>query len=89
MKFIFSIEHPIFTSYGTQDWYYNKNDKILHFPVDNYYYEGKCEAIFLGEKVKKYHRTLTIYFNVLLQNGFEIQHIIEPKPLKEMMNIKV
>ena len=57
----FSVEHPVFTAYGTQDWYYDRNGEILHFPVDNYYYEGKREAVFLGEKVTKYHRTLTTY----------------------------
>lgn len=86
-EFVFSVEHPVFTSYGTQDWYYDKNGSILHFPVDNYYYEGKREAIFLGEKVTKYHRTLTTYLNTLLQNGFIFQHIIEPQPPEEMMSI--
>ena len=86
-SFVFSVEHPVFTSYGTQDWYYDENGKILHFPVDNYYYEGSREAIFLGEKVIKYHRTLTTYLNTLLQNGFELQHIVEPQPPKEMMDM--
>lgn len=86
-EFVFSVEHPVFTSYGTQDWYYDKNGNILHFPVDHYYYEGEREAIFLGEKVTKYHRTLTTYLNTLLQNGFLLQHIIEPQPPEEMMDI--
>lgn len=86
-EFVFSAEHPVFTAYGTQDWYYDKDGSILHFPVDNYYYEGKRNAIFLGEKVLKYHRTLTTYLNTLLQNNFELQHIIEPKPPQEMMDI--
>lgn len=86
--FVFSVEHPVFTSYGTQDWYYDENGKILHFPVDNYYYEGKREAVFLGEKVIKYHRTLTTYLNTLLQNGFEIQHVIEPQPPEEMIELE-
>lgn len=86
-NFVFSVEHPVFTSYGTQDWYYDESGKILHFPVDNYYYEGHREAIFLGEKVIKYHRTLTTYLNTLLQNGFDLQHVIEPRPPKEMMDI--
>lgn len=85
--FMFSVEHPVFTSYGTQDWYYAEDGSILHFPVDNYYYEGKREAVFLGEKVIKYHRTLTTYLNTLLQNGFVLQHVIEPQPPKEMMDI--
>lgn len=87
-EFVFSVEHPVFTSYGTQDWHYGKDGKILHFPVDNYYYEGEREAIFLGEKVTKYHRTLTTYLSTLLQNGFELQHIIEPQPLEEMLDIE-
>lgn len=86
-EFIFSVEHPVFTAQGNQDWYYDENGNILHFPVDNYYYEGKRHAIFLGEKVIKYHRTLTTYLDTLLQKGFEIQHIIEPKPPKNMMDL--
>lgn len=85
--FVFSVEHPVFTSYGTQDWYYAEDGSILHFPVDNYYYEGKREAVFLGEKVIKYHRTLTTYLNTMLQNDFVLQHVIEPQPPKEMMDI--
>lgn len=86
--FVFSVEHPVFTSYGTQDWYYDENGNILHFPVDNYYFEGKRQAVFLGEPVIKYHRTLTTYLNTLLKNGFEIEHVIEPQPPEEMMDIE-
>lgn len=86
-ELVFSVEHPVFTSNGTQDWYYDDNGNILHFPVDNYYYEGKRETMFLGEKVIKYHRTITTYINNLLQNHFIIQHIIEPQPSKEMIDI--
>lgn len=86
-QFIFSVEHPVFTSYGTQDWYYDKNGDILHFPVDNYYYEGKRNAVFLGEPVVKYHRTLTTYLNTLLCEGFQLKHIVEPKPPKHMLDI--
>ncbi len=85
--FVFSVEHPVFTAKGDQDWYYNSDGEILHFPIDNYYYEGKREAVFLGEKVIKYHRTLTSYINSLLQNGFEIRHIVEPQPPENMMDI--
>ncbi len=86
-EFVFSVEHPVFTSYGTQDWYYDSDGNILHFPVDHYYYEGKREAVFLGEKVTKYHRTLTTYLNAMLQNGFMIQHVTEPQPPEEMMDL--
>lgn len=83
--FVFSAEHPVFTAYGTQDWYRDAKGKILHFPVDNYFAEGKREANFLGEKVTKYHKTLTTYLNTLIQNGFEITGVVEPQPGKEML----
>lgn len=35
----------------------------------------------------KYHRTLTTYLTVLLENGFELRHIIEPQPPEEMMDL--
>lgn len=84
---VFSAEHPVFTAYGSQDWYYDEDGNILHFPVDNYYYEGRREAIFLGEKVTKYHRTVTTYINTLIENGFEIRSVVEPQPPEEMMDI--
>lgn len=86
-NFVFSVEHPVFTAEGSQDWYYDQDGKILHFPVDNYYYEGRREAVFLGEKVIKYHRTLTTYLNTLLQNGFTLEHVVEPQPPENMMDI--
>ena len=85
--FVFSVEHPIFTAYGTQDWYYDDNGEILHFPVDRYFYEGERKAVFLGEEVTKYHKTLTTYLNGLLNNGFAIRQIVEPKPPERMMHL--
>lgn len=85
--FVFSAEHPVFTAHGTQDWYYDEQGEILHFPVDNYYFEGKRDAVFLGEPVTKYHRTLTTYLNTLLENGFELLNIIEPQPPEDMLHI--
>lgn len=84
---VFSVEHPVFTAYGSQDWYYDADGNILHFPVDNYYYEGKRGAIFLGEHVVKYHRTLTTYLETLLQNGFILRHVVEPQPPENMMDL--
>lgn len=84
-SFVFSVEHPIFTAYGSQDWYYDVDGKPLHWPVDRYFTEGKRESVFLGEKVVKYHKTLTTYLNDLLKNGFEIKEIREPEPSKESM----
>lgn len=85
--FVFSAEHPVFTAYGSQDWYYGPDGEILHFPVDNYYVEGPREAVFLGERVTKYHRTLTTYLDTLLENGFRLTRVVEPQPPEDMMEL--
>ena len=45
--FVFSVEHPVFTAYGSQDWYYDENGDLLHFPVDNYYLDTLLRNGFL------------------------------------------
>lgn len=78
--FVFSVEHPVFTAYGSQDWYYNAQGERLHWPVDHYFAEGKRKTSFLGEEVIKYHKTLTTYIKGLIQAGFEITDFVEPQP---------
>ena len=65
--------------------YYDENGRILHFPVDHYFLEGKRDAVFLGENVVKYHRTLTTYLEGLLKRGYTIRHCVEPGPTEEAM----
>jgi hypothetical protein len=77
--FIFSVEQPIFTVSGEQDWHYDKEGKRLHWPVDRYFYEGIRKSIFLGEEVMKYHKTVTTYVSGLLTSGFELTELIEPR----------
>lgn len=83
--FVFSVEHPVFTAYGSQAWYDDEYGKHLHWPLDHYFNEGKRNAIFLGENVTKYHRTLTSYLSGLISSGFSIQAIVEPQPSPEML----
>ncbi|KPE49366.1 class I SAM-dependent DNA methyltransferase [Chryseobacterium indologenes] len=83
--FIFSVEHPVFTAEGGQDWTYDKDGEKVSWPVDRYFMEGKRNTTFLGESVIKYHRTLTSYLNTLLKYGFRIKEITEPEPSPEML----
>ena len=85
--FVFSVEHPVFTAQGPQDWVYTPDGAIDHFPVDNYYFEGKRDAVFLGEHVIKYHRTVTTYVESLLREGFTLRHLVEPAPPEEMRHL--
>lgn len=84
--FVFSVEHPIFTAQGSQEWYYDANGEPLHWPVDYYFEEGVRKAVFLGEEVTKYHKTLTTYINTLIKHNFEIIKLVEPKPADYLMD---
>lgn len=84
-EFIFSVEHPVFTAQGRQQWCTNALGEIEHWPVDNYFIEGLRCSNFLGEEVNKYHRTLTTYIGALTGNGFEITSLVEPQPDPQML----
>lgn len=85
-EFIFSVEHPIFTSYGSQEWCRDESGTILHWPVDRYFSEGRRTSNFLGEEVVKYHKTLNTYIGGLISGGFEITNLIEPQPEQELID---
>lgn len=78
--FIFSVEHPVFTAEGSQQWYCDAEGNALFWPVDRYFSQGVRQACFLGEEVTKYHRTLATYLNALIANGFTITKVVEPEP---------
>ena len=87
-SFIFSVEHPLFTAEGSQEWHRDESGNIQHFPVDNYFFESVRETRFLGTTVTKYHRTLTTYLDGLLCNGFELQRVVEPQPPQHMLALE-
>ncbi|MDO4269968.1 MAG: class I SAM-dependent methyltransferase [Eubacteriales bacterium] len=83
--FVFSCEHPVFTAEGPQAWVRDAEGGIAHFPVDRYFDEGARQANFLGERVTKYHRTLTGIVGALLENGFVLSGLVEPQPPQRMV----
>lgn len=84
--FVFSMEHPVFTAAGSQSWHHGPNGERLHWPVDNYFSEGPRQAVFLGEEVTKYHRTLTTTLGALLENGFALTKLVEPRPAEYLLD---
>lgn len=84
--FVFSVEHPVFTAYGNEEWYRGPDGENLHWPVDRYFSEGRRVANFLGVDVVKYHRTLTTYLNDLFRAGFAVTGVVEPQPAPELLD---
>lgn len=58
----------------------------LHWPVDRYFEQGPRDAVFLGEHMRKYHRTVTGYVQPLLARGFALEALVEPQPAREMLD---
>lgn len=84
-QLILSVEHPIFTAQGNEEWIDDPTGKHQYWPVDHYFAEGQRTTDFLGFPIKKYHRTLTTYINTLLDHGFELDRVIEPTPTDKML----
>ncbi|MGK9118509.1 class I SAM-dependent methyltransferase [Olivibacter jilunii] len=78
--FVFSVEHPVFTAMASQDWFYDEQKNRMHWPIDHYFSEGLRKTRFLNEDVIKYHRTVETYLSNLLDAGFTINRLCEPKP---------
>ncbi|MHA3066222.1 class I SAM-dependent methyltransferase [Lacticaseibacillus saniviri] len=83
--FLFSVEHPVFTASGDQDFVQSGERTV--FPVDRYFDEGKRETEFLGSQVTKYHRSLTTYLHTLVTHQFVIADVVEPTPAAELRNL--
>ncbi|WP_339230330.1 class I SAM-dependent methyltransferase [Oceanobacillus sp. FSL K6-2867] len=84
-KFVFSVEHPVFTARAEQDWWYDEQGNRLHWPIDHYQHEGIRHTPFLTEDVIKYHRTLATYINTLVDAGFTIKTVEENFATEEMI----
>lgn len=85
-EFVFSVEHPVFTAVGGQDWFRDAQGTPLHWPMDRYFSEGERHTLFLGEPVIKYHRTLTTYLSALLGGGFAVTALVEPQPAPHLLD---
>jgi len=83
--FVMSVEHPVFTALPKQDWYYDENGNILHWPLDDYQNEGIRHTSWLADNVIKYHRTLQTYINNLIDSGFCITSLVEPRPSADIL----
>jgi 2-polyprenyl-3-methyl-5-hydroxy-6-metoxy-1,4-benzoquinol methylase len=84
---VFSISHPCFTAPG-HGWVRDGKGNKLHWKMDRYFDEVALEeppSPGTDEGTILYHRTLANYLTTLLELGFELLGVIEPKPSEEML----
>ncbi len=83
--FAISVEHPMFTALGGEDWCLRADGSRAHWPVDKYMQEGIRRTSWLVEGVIKYHRTIATLVNTLVGEGFRIRSLLEPAPPAELL----
>lgn len=83
-RFIFSVEHPVCTAYPV-GWIRDQHGAPVHWPLDQYEYEGERRTSWFVDGVTKYHRTVATYVSTLLQQGFVIAHLGEPGPMAGLL----
>jgi SAM-dependent methyltransferase len=80
-RFVFSIEHPIYTAPKTDKWHRDGEDPGLEsWLLNGYGEEGERVRNWLGQDVTKYHRTTQTYLSTLLQCGFVLREFVEWMP---------
>ena len=83
-SFLFSIEHPIYTSL-LQGWVVDAAGKRVHWPVDRYHDESERRYTWFIDNVQKYHRTISTYLNTLVDNGLTVRRVLEPEAQPEFL----
>jgi SAM-dependent methyltransferase len=79
-RFVFSIEHPIYTAPKTDKWHLDEDTGLESWLLNGYGDEGERVRNWLGEDVRKYHRTTQTYLSTLLGCGFVLREFVEWMP---------
>ncbi|KAL3493329.1 S-adenosyl-L-methionine-dependent methyltransferase [Aspergillus germanicus] len=79
-RFVFSIEHPIYTAPKADKWHRDEDTGLESWLLNGYGDEGERVRNWLGQDVRKYHRTTETYLSTLLQCGFVLREFVEWMP---------
>ena len=87
--FIFSLEHPItIAPKEGKKWNYDDNGNPTGFVLSHYQESGERNIFWLTDNVIKYHRTFSQIINGLIDNKFEINKVLESKPVNPYIDNK-
>jgi 2-polyprenyl-3-methyl-5-hydroxy-6-metoxy-1,4-benzoquinol methylase len=83
---VYSTEHPIYTArLPHHGWVLDQQGQRTGWALDHYADEGARQEHWFVEGVRKYHRTLAILLNGLLEAGLVIERVVEPVPREEQL----
>jgi SAM-dependent methyltransferase len=71
-----------FNSAGApRGWVKDAEGRHLHYPVDNYLDESDHWAEWHGMRIRSWHRPLSTYMSLLLDQGLILRRFLEPAPV--------
>ncbi|KAL7627884.1 hypothetical protein AAE478_002079 [Parahypoxylon ruwenzoriense] len=79
-RLVFSIEHPVYTAPSKPGFVVDEGTGRKFWPLDDYQREGLRTTNWLAESVKKQHRTIGTYINILLSSGLRLTDFLEWYP---------
>ncbi|KAI3331727.1 methyltransferase domain protein [Xylariaceae sp. AK1471] len=82
-RLVFSVEHPLFTAPTTPNLTVDQETGRKMWQIDAYQREGLRMRTWFVEGVRKQHRTIGTYVNLLLSSGFRLTDFVEWCPSEE------
>jgi len=76
-RLLFSVEHPVLTS---SDAARVEGEGRTRWIVDHYFVQGPRTVRWFGTDVRKYHRTVEDYFQLLRASGLSVEDLREGTP---------
>jgi hypothetical protein len=93
---VFSVVHPAFNLYGPGTWETGEKNPTtrrregLFFKTDRYFEEEEYKRYWrtrdgerFPEPISFFHRTLSTYVRSLIDTGFQITNLEEPRPVSD------
>jgi len=87
-RFVFSVEHPIYTALAGGGWNTDSDGKALHWKLDHYRDEGERRTHWFVDGVVKHHRTIETYVNTLLAAGLRLLRLEEPEAEAALLAVR-
>lgn len=83
-RLVFSVEHPIYLAPTRPGWSLARG-RVPAWQLDGYSVEGPRLTQWLGSRVRKQHRTLATYLNLLTEEGLSLVQLEEWRPSRRQL----
>lgn len=79
-SFVFNVEHPIYTAPRKPGVVKDPDSGDDCWAFNSYYKEGERTIDWLAKGIRKQHRTITTYMDIIFKTGFDVTGFVEFLP---------